>query len=144
MGSKPKGEKSDFYYLVSAATPRLAMRVGPVHLESCGGSVCTGENNIMKFLVTWQMHDEKMHDTLALFTEMTPEQEAGLMGNDMTLIGRWHDVIRGTGAAVYEAASAEAISAYSLNWNRFMDLDISIVLDDDETRALGRGMATGG
>ena len=98
----------------------------------------------MKFLVTWQMHDEKMHDTLALFTEMTPEQEAGLMGNDMTLIGRWHDVIRGTGAAVYEAASAEAISAYSLNWNRFMDLDISIVLDDDETRALGRGMATGG
>ncbi len=98
----------------------------------------------MKFLVTWQMHDEKMHETLALFTEMSPEQEAAMMGSSVKMIGRWHDVIRGTGAAVFEAESAEAISAYSLNWNRFMDLDVSLVLDDDEVRKVGRGMVTGG
>ncbi len=98
----------------------------------------------MKFLVTWQMHDEKLHETLALFAEMSPEQEAAMMGSGVNLIGRWHDVIRGAGAAVFEAESAEAISAYAINWNRFMDLDISVVLDDDEARTVGRGMATGG
>jgi len=144
MGCIPIADNFDICYFVFAAPPRLVIRVGPVHLEPCGGSACAGENSTMKFLVTWQMHDEKMHDTLALFTEMSPEQEAAMMGSGVNLIGRWHDVIRGTGAAIFEAESAEAISAYSLNWNRFMDLDVSLVLDDDEVRKVGRGLATGG
>lgn len=96
----------------------------------------------MKFLITWQMHDDRLHETLALFSEMTPEQETAMMGSGVKKIGRWHDLVRGTGVAIFEAESAEAISAYAMNWNRFMDLDISVVLDDDETRAIGRGMAT--
>ena len=98
----------------------------------------------MKFLITWQMHEGKLHDTLALFTEMPPEQEEALMGDNLKLITRWHDVVRGTGVAVYEADTAEAISAYALNWNRSMDLDISVVVDDEETRKIGKAMATGG
>lgn len=97
----------------------------------------------MKFLITWQLHSETHHDTLDLFSKMTAEQEQALMG-DMKLIGRWHDVIRGTGAAVYEAESAEVVSAYSLRWNKYMDLDVSIVLDDEETKELGKKMASEG
>jgi hypothetical protein len=92
----------------------------------------------MKFLITWQIHEGKLHDTLALFSQMTELQERALMTDDVRLLSRWHDLIRGTGAAVYEAASVEALSAYALNWNRFMDLDISAVVDDDGARALGK------
>ena len=29
----------------------------------------------MKFLITWQMHEGKHHDTLALFTEVPPNRK---------------------------------------------------------------------
>ncbi|HSH10126.1 MAG TPA: DUF3303 family protein [Oceanipulchritudo sp.] len=95
----------------------------------------------MKFLITWQIHEGKLHETLALFSQMTPKQEKALMGKEMKLLGRWHDLVRGTGAAIYQTDSAETISAFSLSWNQYMDLDISVVLDDAETRALGKAMA---
>ena len=66
------------------------------------------------------------------------------MGAGMKLLSRWHDLVRGTGVAIYEAESAEAISAYSLNWNRSMDLDISVVVDDDTCRAIGSQMGSEG
>ncbi len=92
----------------------------------------------MKFLITWQMHEGKLHDTLALFSQMTAEQEQSLMGDQVKLIGRWHDLVRGTGAAVFESESAAALSAYAMNWNQFMELDIAVVTDDEESRAIGR------
>ena len=98
----------------------------------------------MKFLVTWQVHEGKLHDTLALFSKLSMDQERALMGKGVTLISRWHDVLRGSGAAVFEADSAESLSAYALNWNRFMDLDIAVVVDDDGAREIGRGMQSGG
>jgi hypothetical protein len=92
----------------------------------------------MKFLVTWQFHQGKLHETLSLFSQMSAEQEKALMGNQLTLVGRWHDLVGGRGAAVFESESAEALSAYALNWNKFMDLHIAPVVDDEETKALGR------
>lgn len=94
----------------------------------------------MKFLITWQIHEGKLHETLALFAEMSAEQEEALMGGKMKLISRWHDLVRGSGAAIFEADTADAISAYSLNWNKFMDLDISVVVDDETARGIGRSL----
>lgn len=94
----------------------------------------------MKVLITWQLHEGKLHDILGAFAEMTAAEEKTIMG-DMKLIGRWHDVVRGSGAAVYETNDAEAVSAYALQWNEHMDLDISIVLNDDEAKALGKKVA---
>jgi hypothetical protein len=91
----------------------------------------------MKVMITWQLHEGQLHDVLAAFAEMSAEEESELMGN-MKLIGRWHDVVRGSGAAIYEADSEADVSAYALTWNGVMDLDISVVLDDDETKALGK------
>ena len=66
----------------------------------------------MKFMITWQMHEGQLHDTLAQFTQMTPEQEAALMGDSMKLISRWHDMVRGTGVAIYEADSDKCWHIY--------------------------------
>ena len=92
----------------------------------------------MKFMINWQMHPGKLHEVLPKFANMPVEQEQALMGKDIKLIGRWHDLVRGRGVCIVESSSAEAVSKYALNWNRAMDLDISVVLDDAETRALGK------
>lgn len=92
----------------------------------------------MKFMITWQIHDDKLHDTLSLFSQMDPGQEAEMMGEKVQLVGRWHDLVRGGGVAIFESDSAEALSAYSLQWNKFMDMDIALVVEDDEARAIGK------
>jgi Domain of unknown function (DUF3303) len=92
----------------------------------------------MKFMLTWQFHPGKLHETLARFSQMTPEQDQALMGKDVKLIGRWHDLVRGRGVCIVESASTEAVSRYSLQWNSAMDLETSVVLDDAETRTLGK------
>ena len=94
----------------------------------------------MKFMVEWQMHEGELHDTLATFSQMTTEQDSELMGNELTLIGRWHDVVGARGVAIFETDNAEAISAYSLVWNTYMDLEITPVIDDDEAKRLGAGL----
>jgi hypothetical protein len=94
----------------------------------------------MKFMITWQLHEGKLHDTLSMFSQMTPEQDKALMGERIQLIGRWHNLVSGQGVAVFESDSAEALATYALNWNKFMDLDITVVIDDEEARALGTNL----
>ena len=94
----------------------------------------------MKFMITWQFHPGKLQETLAKFAQMTPEQDQALMGKDVKHIGRWHDVIGGRGVSIVESNNPEAVSRYALNWNAAMDLHTAIVLDDAETRALGKSM----
>jgi hypothetical protein len=93
----------------------------------------------MKFMITWRLHPGKLQDTLARFSKMTPAQEQALMGAQVKLLGRWHDLVGGRGVGIYECDSAAAISKYALAWNNVMDLDIAAVLDDQEARALSPG-----
>ena len=45
----------------------------------------------MKFMVTWQVHQGKIQEAYALFSPMTPEQDAADRGSQVKQIGRWHD-----------------------------------------------------
>jgi hypothetical protein len=93
----------------------------------------------MKIMISWTMHPGKLHETLAKFTQMGPEQDQALRGTKVTMIGRWHDIVRGRGVAILESDNAQALTKYALAWNSVMDLDVAVVLDDDEARALSRG-----
>lgn len=95
----------------------------------------------MKFMLTWKFHPGKLQEALAKFSELTPEQDQAMMGKDTKLIGRWHNLVRGTGVCIVESNSAEAVSRYALYWNAGMDLETAVVLDDAETRALGKNVS---
>ena len=95
----------------------------------------------MKFMITWRFQPGKLHDGLAHFSQMTPEQDKEDRGSSINLIGRWHDLARGRGVLICESDSAEAVSNWALNWNGILDLDVALVLDDKETRALGKKRA---
>ena len=63
------------------------------------------------------------------------------MGDSVTLIGRWHEVVSSAGVAIFESDSVAAVSNYLLNWNQVCDCDVTPVLDDEEARALGRSLS---
>jgi len=92
----------------------------------------------MKFLGKWRVHPDKRHDVLKVFSQMTGAEDELDMGDKIKLIGRWHDVVKFEGAFVCETDDAQAIASWALNWNNVLDLEISPVLDDNETREVGK------
>ena len=89
----------------------------------------------MKFMVSWQIHPDKRHETFQGFCEMTPSDEDF---GGAKLLGRWHDVVGFTGVAICEADDAAALGRWLLNWNNVIDIEAIPVLDDEEARALGQ------
>ena len=91
----------------------------------------------MKFMVNWSMNHEGWLPILEVFSSMTPEQRADV-GDGVTMIGRWHDTNSRSGVAIMETTDLAALNRYLGKWNPFMDLDVSPVLDDEETAALAK------
>ncbi len=92
----------------------------------------------MKFMLTWRLHQEKRLEALKGFSAMTAADDAADMGDKIKLIGRWHDLAAGTGVAIFESDDAVAMSNWALNWIPVLDATVTPVLDDEETRALGK------
>jgi hypothetical protein len=92
----------------------------------------------MKFLVTWRVHDDRRHEVLKIFSAMTAEDDQADAGDGMNVIGRWHDLVSFTGAAVCETDDPAAVHRWILNWNEAIDAEVVPVLDDDECRAVAR------
>ena len=91
----------------------------------------------MKFMVTWRVHENRRHEALKIFSGMSEEEVASEFGG-LDVIGRWHDVIGFTGVAIVETDDPDALSTWLIQWNDMVDIDATPVLDDQETRALGR------
>ena len=95
----------------------------------------------MKFMINWRIQDDKRHEVLGQFSDMTPEDDNAQMGPSVTKIGRWHDVVSGTGIAIVESDSVDSVTAFLLNWNHVCDIEVTPVLDDAEARAVGKNLA---
>lgn len=91
---------------------------------------------ILKFMVTWKLHPEAKMDAFAGFSQMTADDDAADHGSAIKLIGRWHDLAAGSGVAVCESESADALGAWIYNWGAALDASIVLVLDDAEARAV--------
>lgn len=91
----------------------------------------------MKFMVNWRVHPDKRLEIVSLWCSMSPEERADT-GPGVKMIGRWHNEAAFTGVAILETDDAKALSAYLLQWNHLMDLDVAPVLDDEEAAAVGK------
>ena len=92
----------------------------------------------MKFMVSWCIHETQRHEALKMFSHMSPEDDQADLGDSITMIGRWHDLAGFTGVAIVESDDAAAVANWALNWNSILDIDVTLVFDDDETRAIGK------
>lgn len=91
----------------------------------------------MKFMVNWRVHENSRHDALKVFSGMSDGEAAAEFG-DVTVIGRWHDLVGFTGVAIVESDDTEALAEWLLQWNHMVDVETTPVLDDQEARAVGR------
>lgn len=89
-------------------------------------------------MLKWRVHEDKRHDVLKGFSQMDAAADNADMGDEIKLIGRWHDVAKFEGVAIYESDDAMAISSWALNWNNVLDAEVSVVLDDSEVREVGK------
>ncbi|UCF38337.1 MAG: DUF3303 family protein [Acidobacteriota bacterium] len=96
----------------------------------------------MKFMVTWRVHPEKRVDIMKHWIGLTPAQRADC-GEGVKMIGRWHNEVEFTGVAIVESNDTAALSAYLMQWNPYMDMDIAPVLDDEESAAVGKKVLNG-
>jgi hypothetical protein len=93
---------------------------------------------LMKYLLSWRIHEDKRHEAFKAFSAMTAEDDRADMGENVTLVGRWHDLVAFEGALICETDDPTAVPKWILNWNHIIDCDVTPVLDDEETRAIGR------
>ena len=91
----------------------------------------------MKFMISWALHTDTREDTLAYFSQMTPEDDREMLGDTITLVGRWHDLVSGAGVAILESDDLSAVNNFCLNWTNVCDINITPVLSDEEARAVG-------
>ena len=88
----------------------------------------------MKFMLSWSTFAATRHDALRTFAGMTDaDDEAD--HPDVTLIGRWHDLVAGQGVLICESDGLAAVQAWVLNWNGVIDVEVRPVLDDQECKA---------
>ena len=94
----------------------------------------------MKFMVQWSIDQDKWIPILELWASMSPE-ERGDAGDGVKIIGRWHDTAGRGGVAIFEADSLPALNIYLGNWNPHMEMEVTPVLDDDESAAVAQTIA---
>lgn len=89
-------------------------------------------------MVTWRVHPDKRQAAFSAFAQMTENDDKKDIGENIKLIGRWHDMSQFTGVAICECEDATALASWALNWNSILDLQTAPVLDDAEARAVGK------
>jgi len=95
-------------------------------------------------MLTWRVHPDKRQTALDAFSQMTSDDDKKDLGNNIRLIGRWHDLSQFTGVAICESDDPQALANWALNWtsNGLLDIETTLVLDDEEARAVGRKRMT--
>ena len=91
----------------------------------------------MKFMVKWNIDQDKWIPVLKAFSSMTPAQRAD-DGTGVTVVGRWHDMSTRTGVAILESPDTASVARHLNRWNSMCNIDIAPVLNDDEAAALSR------
>ena len=91
----------------------------------------------MKFLGKWKIEQDKWLPILNKWVSMTPQERANA-GDGVKIIGRWHDIAARTGVIVVESNDISAVARYIGQWNPYMEVELSPVVDDEESAAVGR------
>lgn len=90
----------------------------------------------MKFRINWRIEQDKWLPVLKKWTSMTKDERADA-GDEVKIIGRWHDMSSRTGVVICETSDLAALQCYVGRWNPYMEVDIAPVLDDEESAAAG-------
>lgn len=99
----------------------------------------------MKFMVNWDINEDKWLPILKLWADLTPQQRAD-GGPGVKILGRWHDMAARKGVAIIETSDLGAAMRYAGQWNPHMGMTIAPVMDDEESATVAKQIveASGG
>ena len=91
----------------------------------------------MKFMINWSIPEDKWLPVLKKWISMSPQERANT-GDGVKMIGRWLDMAGRTGVLIVESNDLAAVHRYVGQWNPYMDIDLTPVVDDEESAAIAR------
>ena len=80
----------------------------------------------MKYLVQWTVSQQTSRQAVECFL-----QTGGKPPDGVTQLGRWFG-LNGTGCSVVEAADAKGVFALVSEWQEYLQISATPVLEDDE------------
>jgi Protein of unknown function (DUF3303) len=92
----------------------------------------------MKFMTNWSIQQDKWLPVLKKWTSMSPQERANDAGDGVKMIGRWHDMTGRTGVVIAESNDLAAVQRWIGRWNPHLDTELTPVVDDEESAAIGR------
>ena len=93
----------------------------------------------MLFMLKWRIDQDKWIPVLKKWGGLTTaEREDTPEG--MKVIGRWHDMTSRTGVSIVDVTDLAVLDRYNAKWNTAMDLEISPVIDDEESATVAQAI----
>jgi hypothetical protein len=92
-------------------------------------------NIIMLFLIKWTVSSKNRVQCWNAFGNMTPTDDLADTGNDITIIGRWHQLGGSGGVCICKCRDSFALNSWMLNWSPICDINVEPVVDDATARA---------
>ena len=92
----------------------------------------------MKFRVNWSIQQDKWLPVMKRWSLMSPQERANEFPAGGKLLGRWHDMTGRTGVLIVESNDLAAVQLWIGKWNPYLDVDLTPVVDDEESAAIAR------
>tara|TARA_B100001093_G_C26840877_1_gene1020493 strand:+ start:1518 stop:1826 length:309 start_codon:yes stop_codon:yes gene_type:complete len=88
----------------------------------------------MLFQVSWSISPHKRLECWEIFGNMKPEDDLKDAGENIKVIGRWHQMGGGGGTCICECNNAADLNSWMLNWASICDLTVVPVVEDSVAR----------
>ena len=93
----------------------------------------------MLFLITWSLPSSNRIECWNVFGKMSPEDDLKDCGDDIKIVGRWHQLSGAGGVCVAECNDSSKLNSWMLNWSPLCDISIQPVVEDAVARESLRG-----
>jgi hypothetical protein len=94
----------------------------------------------MKFMIIYSFSADNFLPVVKAWGPLSPQERANV-GEGVTLIGRWHDVVGRKAFAVVESNDLATVARFAGRWNSLGDCVITPVLDDEESGSVALQVA---
>jgi Protein of unknown function (DUF3303) len=92
----------------------------------------------MKFRVNWSIQQDKWLPVMKRWSSMSPQERSNNIPAGAKLLGRWHDMTGRTGVVIIDSDDLAAVHRWLGQWNPYLDVDLTPVVDDEESAAIAR------
>ena len=89
----------------------------------------------MLFQINWTVSNGNRIECWNSFGKMSPEDDLKDTGEDIRVVGRWHDLSGSSGVCIAECNDTSKLNSWMLNWAPICVISVIPVVEDETARA---------